>query len=67
MSIAKALPQNGSQAFSFGDEVAPKGMQPVSGETVSELEVLAKAGKAMVVCCSLLSLFRPSPSCLPLA
>lgn len=41
---AKTPTPNGSQEFSFSGEPAPKGMQPLS-ETVSEFEMLVKAGK----------------------
>lgn len=60
VSSTEALTRNESQEFSFS-EAATKGMQPLR-ETVSEFEMLARAGKDNLCCylCSLLPLPRAS-------
>lgn len=60
VSSTEALTHNESQEFSFS-EAATKGMQPLR-ETVSEFEMLARAGKDNLRCylCSLLPLPRAS-------
>ena len=60
VSSTEALTHNESQEFSFS-EAATKGMQPLR-ETVSEFEMLARAGKDNLHCylCSLLPLPRAS-------
>jgi len=62
MSSTEALAHNESQEFSFS-EAATKGMQPLR-ETVSEFEMLARAGKDNLrhYLCSLLSLHLPCTS-----
>lgn len=61
MSSAEALSHNESREFSLS-EAAAKGMQPLR-ETVSELEMLTRAGKDNFCCylCSPLPL-HPAPS-----
>lgn len=60
VSVPEALPHNESREFSFS-EAATKGMQPLR-ETVSEFEMLARAGKGLLrAVCALLPL-PPAPS-----
>lgn len=54
------LPHNDSQEFSFSD-AGTKGMQPLR-ETVSEFEMLARAGNQSHLHCYLCSSFLPSSS-----
>lgn len=62
MSSSEVLAHNESQEFSFS-EAATKGMQPLR-ETVSEFEMLTRAGKDNLnpYLCSLLSLHLPCTS-----